>query len=464
MLPLRILAQSVADDRFEARMIPDHELRSLQAALTLTGDYNGLLDGAWGRLSQNALDRWSLRYWHHGDPSFADLGPLLDHYDSVLAEAGWKTLYLDSLGFSIGLPDRLLVDGERSRSYITWQTPDRRLLIRAIFSSPQETAAMHRWLMDAHVGPDEFYQSLREDRLISAARLSDGKRAYLRSMPDRRLWFSVLVQSEPSMDREAALIAASMRLGRAPELNLAPGALLRRLGQRPAASPPTPAAPSPAPAPAPDVGARFDPESRKSSGSGFFVNNTDIITAAHVVDGCRNLTLDNGSPLLPVDADASLDLALLSSSRRSSEWLSVSAAVVPRLGEPVYALGYPFLGLFDQGLSVTGGNVSALPRGDDDEARVMVSAPVQPGNSGGPLLNARGEVIGVVVARANDLAVLEREGSLPQNMNFAVPTGRLTGFLNRNRVSFDSAPQDGISVSDGIPDSIQRAVVVIYCF
>ena len=78
----------------------------------------------------------------------------------------------------------------------------------------------------------------------------------------------------------------------------------------------------------------------------------------------------------------------------------------PCLGEPVLALGFPFLGAAftaNQGLSVTGGNVSALPRVADAWSRVMISTPVQPGDSGGPLLGADGAVPGVVVSRIDDL-------------------------------------------------------------
>jgi S1-C subfamily serine protease len=101
-----------------------------------------------------------------------------------------------------------------------------------------------------------------------------------------------------------------------------------------------------------------------ATGSGFFVNDTDVVTAAHVVEDCGELRLEDGSALSVLAADRVLDLAVLASSRRSSHWLPLGPATGPRLGEPVLALGYPLFGdvlTVDQGLSVTGGHISSLP-------------------------------------------------------------------------------------------------------
>ena len=142
---------------------------------------------------------------------------------------------------------------------------------------------------------------------------------------------------------------------------------------------------------------------------------------------------------------------------------SILSADLSRLGEEVTALGYPYLGALSQGLTVTGGNVSALLGIDGSQDKLMISAPVQPGNSGGPLLNAQGAVIGVVVARVNDLAILKETGTLPQNMNFAVPNGPLTDFLHAAGVLFPVASPQGFDLSAGIPEPVLKAVVPVFC-
>lgn len=108
--------------------------------------------------------------------------------------------------------------------------------------------------------------------------------------------------------------------------------------------------------------------------------------------------------------------------------------------------------------------MSALPRTSDAGSRIFVSAPVQPGNSGGPLLGSHEAVLGVVVSRLDDVAVLDREGVLPQNMNQATSVAQLVPVLRAAQVLFPSAPDaPAPDLSRGIPDEVQAAVVPIAC-
>ncbi len=128
------------------------------------------------------------------------------------------------------------------------------------------------------------------------------------------------------------------------------------------------------------------------------------------------------------------------------------------------ALGYPYYTSLDQGLTVTSGNVAALRGTDGSSNRVMITTPVQPGNSGGPLLNKKGAVIGVVVSRIDDLAVLEETGTLPQNMNFAVPSGPLLTFLAQNRITRPQGNGTSGEISSEVPEGVSNAVVPLHCY
>jgi hypothetical protein len=259
--------------------------------------------------------------------------------------------------------------------------------------------------------------------------------------------------------------------GAAPVLGTpAPGA--------PAPGAPAPGAPvigvgSPGPAPAPGTPSGPDPAAPrtkvtgtlKGSGTGFYIAPTMLVTAAHVVEGCGAMAMVDGTPLDILAMDPTLDLAVLAGAPDAGAWLKLSALEVPKLGETVTAMGYPYYTSLEQGLTVTSGNVSALRGIDGSSNRVMITAPVQPGNSGGPLLNKKGAVIGVVVSRVDDMAILEETGSLPQNMNFAVPSGPLLTFLAQNRVT---RPQGegtgGGDASGGVHDGVSNAVVPLYCY
>jgi Trypsin-like peptidase domain len=87
-----------------------------------------------------------------------------------------------------------------------------------------------------------------------------------------------------------------------------------------------------------------------------------------------------------------------------------------RTGDAIVALGYPLSGLLATGANVSVGNVSALAGLRDDSRYVQISAPIQPGNSGGPLLDASGHLAGIVTSKLNAIRALQVTGDIPQNV------------------------------------------------
>jgi len=93
---------------------------------------------------------------------------------------------------------------------------------------------------------------------------------------------------------------------------------------------------------------------------------------------------------------------------------------VPGLGDPVFTMSYPTPDLLGTDPKYTNGTISALSGIRGDASFLQMSVPVQPGNSGGPLVNEDGDVIGVVVATAAAPTFIEATDSIPQNVNWAV--------------------------------------------
>ena len=114
-------------------------------------------------------------------------------------------------------------------------------------------------------------------------------------------------------------------------------------------------------------------------------------------------------------------------------------------------------------MHLTSGNVSALAGIDDDGRFFSFTAPVQPGNSGGPLIDARGAVLGLVVARLSEDFIAETTGSVPQNVNYALAETDLADFLHRNAVPTAAEGLAGYDVDQGVPDGFDAAVVPIVC-
>jgi S1-C subfamily serine protease len=169
------------------------------------------------------------------------------------------------------------------------------------------------------------------------------------------------------------------------------------------------------------------------SGSGVFVNaKGQLLTNAHVVDACRvigNAVIGQGKVIA---VDAASDLALVQFARTPRGHVALRAETL-KLGEGVVAAGYPLSGLLDNGLNVTSGNVSALSGLRGDRRFVQVTTPVQPGNSGGPLLDGSGRLVGLVFGGLKDDA---ESGLRPQNVNYAVAPFVIQAFLQEHDVAF----------------------------
>jgi serine protease Do len=90
-------------------------------------------------------------------------------------------------------------------------------------------------------------------------------------------------------------------------------------------------------------------------------------------------------------------------------------------------------------LNVTTGNISALAGIGNDSSKFQISAPVQPGNSGGPLLDHNANVVGVVVSKLNALNLAKENGDIAQNVNFAIKGSVVQSFLRANGVRYSTA-------------------------
>ena len=204
------------------------------------------------------------------------------------------------------------------------------------------------------------------------------------------------------------------------------------------AASPGPGAPGPsAPGPATSGAATPPPAGGpiQSNGSGFFVTADGYaVTNEHVLRGPRSLWVRIGGkdlPLQVVDVDAANDLALIKVE-------TVSRPIPIALGEPakgedVTALGYPIVRAMGTELKATFGRINALSGLRGDARHLQIDTPLQPGNSGGPVLNGRGEVVGVATSTLNTVrAVRLTGGALPQNINYAVKSAYIVPLLERN--------------------------------
>jgi len=110
--------------------------------------------------------------------------------------------------------------------------------------------------------------------------------------------------------------------------------------------------------------------------------------------------------------------------------LPISTNRQVRLGQSVFTIGFPNPDM--QGLEpkLTRGEISSLAGMKDDARHYQISVPVQPGNSGGPLVDLAGNAVGIVTMRLGDFRTLRLTGALPQNVNYAVKGSFLSSLLD----------------------------------
>jgi len=196
------------------------------------------------------------------------------------------------------------------------------------------------------------------------------------------------------------------------------------------------------------------------SGSAFEVSdNGHLLTNHHVVASCKSIhirreRLDDIVQLIASDAEK--DLALLFDPSRMADRMShrkMLGASLPYArfpddkhqflyGESVVVAGFPlpdYLG----SINVTTGTVSAMSGPNNDETLFQITAPVQGGNSGGPVLDSRGTVVGVVVATLDPIKLQKYAGVIPQNVNFAIQ-GKIARDFVRKSVG-------SVAIDDGAP-------------
>ena len=220
--------------------------------------------------------------------------------------------------------------------------------------------------------------------------------------------------------------------------------------------------PSSAPAQTPPTTSEQPAPTATTTGTGFMVSNDGfVLTNRHVVEKCGTVTIHDRGQATVKEVDETNDLALLK--MEGSTLPGTFRTTSPGLGDSIFALGFPYSGILGAGINFTGGLISSLSGVGNDSRYLQFTAPVQPGNSGGPLVDVNGLIVGVVSARLPDIEILKASGSLPQNVNFAIRGDLAMGFLKANGVQpLVAEPKSPLSASE-IAINAQAFTVQVIC-
>jgi S1-C subfamily serine protease len=158
---------------------------------------------------------------------------------------------------------------------------------------------------------------------------------------------------------------------------------------------------------------------------GFFVSaEGHILTNAGMISDCPSIISSHGGHIRKLAVDETSDLALLMSSEKPHGWASFRGGSEPRIAERLTTIGFPT------------GTISALTGLGNDHGMMRINTPIQVDNSGSPLLDRSGNVVGVAGGKLNSVQLADRASETTENINFAVSLRTIQSFLDSHAVPY----------------------------
>ncbi len=203
-----------------------------------------------------------------------------------------------------------------------------------------------------------------------------------------------------------------------------------------------------------------------ASGTGFYVSTRGhIVTNNHVVDGCTEVKAHalGKSQIADIIAKDKLnDLALLKVQGNPPYVFPIELKNPYPLQEIIVA-GFPFGELVSSSIKFTKGIVSSIAGIGDNYSQIQIDAAIQPGNSGGPIVDENGNVIAVAVAKLDQQKILENFGVIPEDTNFGIKANAVRNLLEGNNI-ISKEPSSKIISKNLLSKNIANGTVFLSCW
>ena len=203
-----------------------------------------------------------------------------------------------------------------------------------------------------------------------------------------------------------------------------------------------------------------------ASGTGFIVSEEGhIITNHHVIEGCTEVKVHKDGDIYKgkvIANDILNDLALIKSNYKPNVIFPLRDKN-PSLLEDIYVAGFPFGNAISSAVKVTKGVVSSESGLGNNYSNIQIDAALQQGNSGGPILDEKGNVVGVAVAKLDLQYAMKKFGSIPENINFGIKSSVVENLIQAHNVNNPSPNTKEMSKSD-LGYNIKQATLYLSCW
>ncbi len=209
--------------------------------------------------------------------------------------------------------------------------------------------------------------------------------------------------------------------------------------------------------------------SKQQTGTAFTVSSEGhALTNHHVINGCTEVKVAGREGLVKViTSDSVNDLALLQLPGHIDSYAKLNPDTRKlRQGEDIIVFGYPLNFALSSGGNLTLGILSALSGLGNNTNQIQITAPIQPGSSGSPVMDKKANVVGVVSMKLDDSKMTNLTGQIAQNVNFAVNGQTVKAFLDANKVPYKTGGGFFSSEKNNadIADEARKWTVLVECW
>ncbi|MGH2340441.1 trypsin-like peptidase domain-containing protein [Segnochrobactraceae bacterium EtOH-i3] len=458
--------QALEAARTAFRALPRQERLDLQVRLAVLGYWTAVANDSFGPKLMAAIQSFQrdLGTAPTGMLDARELAALREAASPLLRLWDLKAIRHPYVDATLWVPAGLDLMQETDRAGFAFKSVDGSLKVMFDAYDGLELIAILEGLLDEFPPSTILYRAIEEDFFVLSIRTGATSR-YIRfqRIPGGVIGFG-LVWSKDALYRGERLSVVMSDLFRASVVLHQPRRPPDPVATTQAHLAPSPSSPAAAPGNAPEAQRKEEAQNKSSSGTGFYVGPGLVLTNAHVVEGCSAVAISLAGTQRPASVlarDAEVDLALIQTPQSGPA--PAQLRIGARLGEDVAAFGFPLSGVLASSGNFTRGTITATAGLRDDTRQLQISAPVQPGNSGGPLLDASGNVVGVIVAKLDALKVAAIIDDIPQNINFAIKASMAARFLEEQGVAYTaSGPAAALQPAD-LAALAQTFTVAIRC-